>query len=197
MKQVVLASGNPGKLREIRPFVKGFFELLPQSIFITAEVDETGLSYVENAILKARHAARHSGLAALADDSGLEVDALDGRPGIHSARYAGSHAADRENIEKLLQELVDVPEQRRTARFVCVMVYVKHASDATPIICQGIWEGRILTESQGHNGFGYDPVFYVPAQHCSAAELPTEAKMTLSHRGQALRALSAMLQLKD
>ncbi|HWQ93982.1 MAG TPA: RdgB/HAM1 family non-canonical purine NTP pyrophosphatase [Gammaproteobacteria bacterium] len=187
MKRIVLASNNPGKLREIQALAAGKLELLLQSDFAVPEVEETGLSFVENAILKARHAARHTGLPALADDSGLEVDALHGAPGIRSARYAGPGASDTGNLQKLLQDLADIPEHQRRARFQCVVVYMKHAEDATPIICQGTWEGRILTTPRGENGFGYDPVFYVPTHHCSSAELPPAVKNTLSHRGKALR----------
>lgn len=193
MKRIVLASNNPGKLREIQALAAGKLELLLQSDFAVPEVEETGLSFVENAILKARHAARHTGLPALADDSGLEVDALHGAPGIHSARYTHAGANDAENLQKLLQDLDDVPEHQRRARFQCVVVYMKHAEDATPIICQGTWEGRILTAPRGEHGFGYDPVFYVPTHHCSSAELPPAVKNTLSHRGKALRQLFTAL----
>ena len=142
---------------------------------------------------KARFAAKASGLPAIADDSGIEVDALQGEPGIYSARYAGDDASDQQNLEKLLQELSDVPEQQRTARFQCVMVYMSHENDPTPLICQGTWEGRILTAPQGENGFGYDPVFFVPEDNCSAAELSSDRKNQLSHRGKALRQLVAAL----
>jgi XTP/dITP diphosphohydrolase len=189
MNRIVLASNNPGKLREIQALAAGKLELLLQSDYAVPEVEETGLSFVENALLKARHAARHTGLPALADDSGLEVDALHGAPGIRSARYAGPGASDAENLQKLLQELADIPEHQRRARFQCVVVYMKHAEDATPLICQGTWEGRILPAPRGENGFGYDPVFYVPTHHCSSAELPPAVKNSLSHRGKALRQL--------
>ena len=194
MTRIVLASNNPGKLREIQALAVGKLELLLQSDFAVPEVEETGLSFVENAILKARHAAQHSGQPTLADDSGLEVDALHGAPGIRSARYAGAGASDAENLQKLLQDLADVPEHQRRARFQCVVVYMKHAEDPTPLICQGIWEGRILTAPRGQHGFGYDPVFYVPTHHCSSAELPPAVKNTLSHRGKALRQLIAALK---
>jgi XTP/dITP diphosphohydrolase len=194
-RRIVLASSNPGKLREIGQMLAGIgLEVVPQSDFDVPEAEETGLSFVENAILKARHAARHAGLPAIADDSGLEVDALHGAPGIYSARYAGSGASDEQNLKKLLADLAGVPEAERTARFQCLMVYLRHAHDPTPIICQGTWEGRILFEPRGANGFGYDPVFYVPTHGCSAAELPPEIKNALSHRGQALRALVAALE---
>ncbi|MBI3344218.1 MAG: RdgB/HAM1 family non-canonical purine NTP pyrophosphatase [Gammaproteobacteria bacterium] len=193
MNRIVLASNNPGKLREIQALAAGKLELLLQSDYAVPEVEETGLSFVENALLKARHAARHTGLPALADDSGLEVDALHGAPGIRSARYAGAGASDAENLQKLLQDLADVPEHQRRARFQCVVVYMKHAEDATPLICQGTWEGRILTAPRGENGFGYDPVFYAPTHHCSSAELPPAVKNSLSHRGKALRQLFTAL----
>jgi XTP/dITP diphosphohydrolase len=195
MKTVVLASNNPGKLREFSHLLQDLtLEVLPQAHFGLCETEETGLSFVENAVLKARHAARHTGLPALADDSGLEVDALNGAPGIYSARYAGPTATDRENLEKLLDALARVPDAERTGRFQCIIVYLRHALDATPRICHGTWEGRILWRPQGKNGFGYDPVFFVPGCGCSAAELTPDAKNRLSHRGQALRALIAALR---
>jgi len=195
MKKIVLASNNKGKLREFNAILgdKGF-TVLPQSEFDIPDADETGLSFVENAILKARHAARLSGLPAIADDSGLEVDALNGAPGIYSARYAGDNASDEENLVKLLHDLQDVPEQARTARFQCLLVFMRHETDPTPLICQGTWEGRILTEPRGDNGFGYDPVFYVPKHDCSSAQLPAETKNSLSHRGQALKKLVSHLK---
>jgi XTP/dITP diphosphohydrolase len=194
VQEIVLASNNPGKVREINQLLASLdLRVRPQSDFGVSEAEETGMTFVENAILKARHAARHTGRPAIADDSGIEVDALGGAPGIHSARYAGSGASDQANLDKLLQELQEVPEERRTARFQCLMVYLKHAADPTPVICQGTWEGRILLRPRGDNGFGYDPVFYVPTHACSAAELPPEVKNSLSHRGQALRQLVAAL----
>jgi XTP/dITP diphosphohydrolase len=187
-RRVVLASNNPGKVREFGQLLADLhLEILPQSDFAVPEVEETGLTFVENALIKARHAARLSGLPAIADDSGLEVDALDGAPGIYSARYAGIGASDEQNLRKLLDDLDQVPERARTARFQCLLVYLRHAADPTPLICQGTWEGRILIAPRGANGFGYDPVFYVPTHDCSAAELPPETKNALSHRGQALR----------
>jgi len=148
---------------------------------------------VENAILKARHAASESGLAAIADDSGLEVDALKGAPGIYSARFAGPGCNDQDNNNKLLESLRDVPDEKRSARFQCLMVYMSHADDPTPIICQGTWEGRIMLKSQGENGFGYDPLFFVPQENCTSAQLSPEIKNSLSHRGQALNKLLAAL----
>ncbi len=195
--RIVLASSNAGKVREINELLAGSgLEVLPQTEFGVADIEETGLSFVENAILKARNAARHTGLPAIADDSGLEVDALNGAPGIYSARYAGEGASDRDNLEKLLDALHDVPEQRRTARFQCLMVYMRHGLDPTPLIFQGTWEGRILFEPRGSGGFGYDPVFFVPDQGCASAELPAGVKNRLSHRGQALRRLVAALERK-
>ena len=194
-QKIVLASSNPGKVREIAELLRDSqLIIVPQSDFKVPEVEETGLTFIENAILKARNAAHHTGLPAIADDSGLEVDALKGAPGIYSARYAGKGASDEANLQKLLHEISDVPKARRTARFQCVMVYLRHEYDPTPLICQGTWEGRILFKPQGENGFGYDPVFFVPDQNCSSAELPPETKNMLSHRGQALMKLVAALQ---
>jgi len=195
VKECVLASGNPGKVREVNQLLTGLaLHVRPQSEFGVSDVEETGLTFVENAILKARHASSHTGLPAIADDSGLEVDVLNGAPGIYSARYAGAGAGDQANLEKLLEALKDVPEARRIARFQCLLVYLRHAGDPTPLICQGTWEGRILFEPRGDNGFGYDPVFYVPTHDCASAELSPAVKNSLSHRGQALRKLVATLQ---
>jgi XTP/dITP diphosphohydrolase len=194
-KNIVLASGNPGKVREINQLLAELdLHVAPQSDYGVAEAEETGLTFIENAILKARNAASHTGLPALADDSGLEVDALNGAPGIYSARYAGAGAGDRANLQKLLEALREVPEAERTARFQCLMVYMRHSEDPTPLICQGTWEGRILFEPRGEGGFGYDPVFLVPTHNCSSAELEPEEKNALSHRGQALRQLLAALK---
>ena len=182
--RLVIATGNAGKLKEIRRIFSGLdVDIVPQSDFDTHEADETGLSFIENAIIKARNAAAHTGLPALADDSGIEVDALNGEPGIHSARYAGD---DESNIDKLLRELDATGDAQRSARFQCVMAYVRHARDPVPLIAQGSWEGKILTRRQGEGGFGYDPVFYVPEQGCSAAELAPDQKNAISHRGKAL-----------
>lgn len=190
MKKVVLASGNKGKVREINQILAGLdIEVVPQTEFDVPEIEETGLTFVENAILKARNAAQLTGLPAIADDSGLEVDALKGEPGIYSARYAGAGASDEENLQKMLSEMEGVPESQRTARFQCLMVYMEHGGDPTPVICQGTWEGRITTEPRGENGFGYDPVFYVPDHDCTSAQLSSDEKNSLSHRGQALRKL--------
>ena len=189
-KRIVLASNNAGKVREINQLLENSdIEVIPQAHFDIQDAVEDGLTFVENAIIKARHAAKLSGLPAIADDSGIEVDALNGAPGIYSARFAGEGSSDEENLRKLLDEMRDVPEAQRSARFQCLMVYMRHAEDPTPIICQGTWEGRILTAPQGENGFGYDPVFFVPEQNCSSAELDAATKNSLSHRGKALQQL--------
>jgi len=181
---VVLASGNAGKLRELRRILAPLdMDLKLQSEFNVPDVDENGLSFVENAIIKARAAAQATGLAAIADDSGLEVDHLLGAPGIYSARYSGE--GDTANNEKLLKELGDLPAALRTARFRCVLVYMRHPRDPTPIICQGTWEGQILFKAQGQNGFGYDPLFYLPQYQCSSAQLDPHRKNQISHRAQA------------
>lgn len=189
-ERIVLASNNAGKVREFNELLTGSdIDVIPQSEFSVAEIEETGLTFVENALLKARNAAAHTGLPAVADDSGLEVDALQGAPGIYSARYAGAGASDQDNVQKLLHALKNVPGGKRSARFQCLMVYMRHARDPTPRIFQGTWEGQILYETRGDNGFGYDPVFYVPDQGCSSAQLSPEVKNSLSHRGQALKQL--------
>lgn len=193
--EIVLATGNPGKVREIQQLLQALeIHVSPQSQFGVPEADETGLTFVENALIKARNAADHSGLAAIADDSGLEVDALKGAPGIYSARFAGVGATDQQNLEKLLAEMQGVPTEQRTARFQCVMVYLRHAADPTPVIAQGTWEGRILESPVGDGGFGYDPVFFVPSHNCSSAQLAPEQKNRLSHRGQALQLLVNLLK---
>ncbi|MBQ4839092.1 XTP/dITP diphosphatase [Pseudoalteromonas luteoviolacea] len=187
-KQIVLATGNQGKVRELGGMLESMqIEVLPQSQFEVSDVEETGTTFVENAIIKARHAAKETGLPAIADDSGLEVDALDGAPGVYSARFAGSDASDQQNIDKLLVDLDGVTN--RTARFWCVLVYMRHANDPTPIICQASWEGAIATTQHGDGGFGYDPVFWVDSLQRMAAELSKEEKNTVSHRGQALQQL--------
>lgn len=192
-REIVLATGNSGKQRELEALLEGLpLTLRLQSEFGVSSAEETGLTFVENAILKARHAAAHAGLPAIADDSGLEVDHLNGAPGIYSARYAGDGGSDANNA-KLLEVLGDLPDERRTARFQCLLVYLRHAEDPTPLICQGTWEGRILHAARGDGGFGYDPVFFVPDEGCSAAELDPTRKHAISHRGQALRGLLAAL----
>jgi XTP/dITP diphosphohydrolase len=194
-QRIVLASNNVGKVREFNQLLAGSgLEVIPQSEFQVEEIEETGLTFVENALLKARNAAQHTGLPAIADDSGLEVDALDGAPGIYSARYAGAGASDQQNLEKLLESLKDVGAENRNARFQCLMVYMRHPADPTPRIFQGTWEGSILRAPQGNNGFGYDPIFYVAEQKCSSAELTPDLKNNLSHRGQALRQLVSVLR---
>jgi XTP/dITP diphosphohydrolase len=197
MSAVVLASNNAGKVREFHALLAGLgLEVRPQADFGVPEAEETGLSFVENAILKARNAAAHTGLPALADDSGIEVDALNGAPGIRSARYAGPGAGDQANLEKLLESLSGVDEARRGARFQCVIAYLRHAEDPMPLICTGTWEGRITEAPRGAGGFGYDPVFLVPERGCTSAELPAEVKNALSHRGQALRRLVEALRAR-
>lgn len=192
--KIVLATGNPGKVREFSQLLspRGI-QVVPQSEFSVPDAAETGLSFVENAIIKARHAAELTGLPAIADDSGLEVDALNGAPGIYSSRYSGDNATDASNIEKLLQALEGVDDEARTARFQCLLVYMRHAKDPTPILCQGTWEGLITHKAKGTQGFGYDPVFFVREQSCTAAQLPKEVKNTLSHRARALRQLMDQL----
>ena len=190
MKKTVLASSNAGKLKEFQQLLnRSGFEVLPQSVFDVPDAIEDGLSFVENALIKARHASTLTGLPAIADDSGLEVDALDGRPGIYSARFAGEHARDSDNNDKLLAELEDIQSAERTARFQCLLVFIRHPNDPTPIICQGTWEGRILFEPQGNNGFGYDPLFWITEQGCSSAELDPALKNRISHRGKAMQLL--------
>ncbi len=188
-QKIVLASGNQGKLKEFNQVLRELgVEVVPQSEFAVEDADETGLSFVENAIIKARHACEITGLPALADDSGLEVDALLGAPGIYSARFAGPSATDADNNQKLLQQLA-VRDEPRTARFRCVLVYMRHAKDPTPLICQGSWEGEILRTPSGANGFGYDPLFYIPELDKASAELAPVEKNSLSHRGKAVRQL--------
>lgn len=190
-RRVVLATSNKGKLAEISRILEDW-EVVPQSKFSITNVEETGLSFVENAIIKARHACLHSGLPAIADDSGLEVDALHGQPGIYSARYDGEDATDRDNIEKLLTNMEQ--ETHRGARFRCVIVFMQNQHDPSPLICSGSWEGDIAWIPQGDNGFGYDPIFLVPELGKTAAQLSAEEKNQLSHRGKALKQLQEQLQ---
>ena len=191
---IVIASGNARKLREFAALLGGTkINLVSQAELGIEGAEETGLSFIENAILKARHAAAESGLPALADDSGLAVDALQGAPGIYSARYSGEHANDQTNIEKLLAELKGVPFEQRQAQFHCVLVFVRHAKDPTPLVCHGIWEGLIAEQPSGREGFGYDPVFWIPELNCTAADLTRERKSEISHRGKALSLLRAKL----
>lgn len=192
---IVLASGNKGKLKELQAVLSEFgFDVRPQSDYNVSDVAETGLSFVENAIIKARHACKETGLPAIADDSGIEVDALKGAPGIYSARFAGENATDQENNQKLLAELKDVPYEQRTARYQCVLAFMRHEQDPTPVISQGCWEGLIRDEARGENGFGYDPYFYVPLHDCHAAELEKTEKNRISHRALALLVLSTKLK---
>jgi XTP/dITP diphosphohydrolase len=191
---LVLASSNLGKLQEFTSLLAPLgIQIRPQAEWQVSDADETGLSFVENAILKARHAAAATGQPAIADDSGLVVDALNGAPGIYSARYAGSHGNDAANNQKLLEALKTVPREQRTARFVCILAVLRHAHDPLPLICEGYWEGHILTAPQGQGGFGYDPLFGVPQRNCSAAELPAAEKNRLSHRGLATAQLRQRL----
>ncbi len=194
MRRIVLATSNAGKVREFRQLLETpDTGILSQAEFALPAIEETGLTFVENALLKARNAALHTGLPALADDSGLEVDALNGAPGIYSSRYAGPAATDTENIDKLLRALQSTPEEQRTARFHCLVVFIRHAGDPCPVICRGIWEGMILHEPRGDHGFGYDPVFYVRDAGCSSAQLEPALKNRVSHRGQALAQLKQEL----
>jgi XTP/dITP diphosphohydrolase len=194
-QDLVLASANAGKIAELQEMLGGLgIRIVPQTELNIPDIEETGLSFVENAILKARNAATLSNLPAIADDSGLEVDYLQGEPGIYSARFAGERAGDSANKEKLLKLMTDVPAQQRTARYQTVIVYMRHGNDPTPIICQGTWEGRIATESRGDQGFGYDPIFFVTETNCHAAELDKVTKNRLSHRGKAIANLLMQLQ---
>ena len=183
--QIVLATSNPGKIAELQSMLTELpIEWIPQSEFDISDIEETGKTFIENAILKARHAAKLSGLPALADDSGLVIDALDGAPGIYSARYAGKNATAEERNQKVLDEMKAVPKEERTAAYHCVLALVEYEDDPVPLICHGIWEGSILSEPCGTNGFGYDPIFYVTTHDCSAAELSNAEKNAISHRGQ-------------
>jgi len=194
MSKIVIASSNQGKIEEIEALLEDLpLELVRQSEFAIPDAAETGTTFIENAIIKARHACQISGLPALADDSGLAIDALDGAPGVFSARYAGEHASDQERIAKVLSELEGVPTEERSACFHCVICLMEHPEDPAPLICHGIWEGLIATESSGDNGFGYDPIFYVPEFACTAAEMDRFEKNKISHRGQALHEFSHVL----
>jgi XTP/dITP diphosphohydrolase len=193
--KAVLASGNAGKVREFAALLAARdIEVIPQTAFGVETAEETGTTFLENALLKARHAAAKAGLPALADDSGLEVDALGGRPGVRSARYAGEHASDADNLSLLLRELAQVPDERRTARFRCVLVFIREPADPQAVVATGVWEGRVLRAPRGVGGFGYDPVFQPLGLERSAAELSAAEKNGVSHRAQALRALLAALR---
>lgn len=195
MQKVVLATGNAGKVRELADLLSDFgLDVVAQTELGVESAEETGLTFIENAILKARHAAQITGLPAIADDSGLAVDVLGGAPGIYSARYAGVDASDSQNLEKLLETLKDVPDAQRKARFHCVLVYMRHAQDPTPLVCHGSWEGEITRSPAGEGGFGYDPIFFVPGEGKTAAELTRAEKRAISHRGQALKLLLEAMQ---
>jgi XTP/dITP diphosphohydrolase len=194
--KIVLASGNAGKLREFSQLLGTFdTEVVAQSTFVVPEAEETGLTFVENAIIKARNACFHTGLPAISDDSGIEVDYLKGAPGIYSARYAGQGASDEQNLNALLNALEGIPAEQRTARYQCVIVFLRHAEDPTPLITQASWQGRILTEPVGEGGFGYDPIFWLDESQCSAAQLTAEQKHAVSHRGKAIRQFIGHYQL--
>lgn len=195
MQKVVLATGNAGKVRELASLLSDFgLDVVAQTELGVESAEETGLTFIENAILKARHAAQITGLPAIADDSGLAVDALGGAPGIYSARYSGIDASDRQNLEKLLDALKEVPDAERKAQFHCVLVYMRHADDPTPLVCHGSWPGVITRQAMGDGGFGYDPIFFVPAEGKTAAELTRDEKSAISHRGQALKQLLEALR---
>ena len=194
MKKIILASNNTGKIREFNAMLTGIYEVVSMSDMNVKEVPEIGLTFVENALIKARNASEQSGLPALADDSGIVVDALNGAPGIYSARYAGNHGDDEANTQKILDNMAQVADAQRSARFWCAIVFVEHANDPTPIIIQRGWEGEIMREKSGENGFGYDPIFFVPTHKKSSAELSSEQKNNISHRGKALQALLSELK---
>lgn len=192
MDKIVLASGNKGKLREFAQLFSPMdIEVVPQADFDVPEAEETGLTFVENAIIKARNAAYHTGLPAIADDSGIEVDFLLGAPGIYSARYAGDNASDEDNLNTLLAALDGVPKSERGARYQCILVMMRHSKDPTPLICQADWQGQIMTSPIGDGGFGYDPIFWVAEEQCSAAQLTADQKHAISHRGKAIRQFMA------
>lgn len=193
MQKIVLATANQGKVKELNQMLANAnVEIIAQTKLNVIEAEETGLSFVENAILKARNACQQTGLPAIADDSGLEVDYLKGAPGIYSARYAGASASDQQNLEKLLNALKSVPQAQRTAKFQCVLVYMRHENDPTPIICQGSWAGRITEQASGTNGFGYDPIFWVNEHNCTSAQLDSAVKNRISHRAKALAQLQQL-----
>lgn len=193
-QKIILASGNAKKVAELQSLLNDFnYTVIPQTELGVSDAEEVGTTFVENAITKARHAAAITGLPAIADDSGISVAALNGRPGVYSARFAGEDATDQQNLERLLSELQGVPNGQRQATFWCVLVYLRHALDPTPLICTGSWTGEITTSAQGAQGFGYDPIFWVPEAGKTAAELTGAEKNSLSHRGQALRQLQVLL----
>ena len=193
--ELVLASDNRGKLKELTALLlDSGFSVVGQGALGVTPAEETGETFVENAILKARNAALQTGRPAIADDSGLEVDVLNGAPGVYSARFAGDHASDSDNVTQLLSRLENIPWEDRNARFRCLMVYLRQADDPAPLICEGTWSGVVTQAPSGHNGFGYDPVFWVPDEGCTAAELDSERKNGLSHRARALRMLVERLK---
>jgi XTP/dITP diphosphohydrolase len=197
MQKIVLATGNQGKVKELANMLQDLnMTIVPQSDYQVSEVAETGTTFVENAIIKARHAAKITGLPAIADDSGLAVDYLNGSPGIYSSRYAGENANDQDNMVKLLAALIDVPAEQRGAQFLCVLVFMRHPDDPSPIICQGSWQGMITTAQVGEQGFGYDPIFYLNQQQMTSAQLPRDLKNQLSHRGKALLLLKEQLKVQ-
>ncbi len=190
MRKIVLASGNAGKLKELAQMLADFnCEIVSQAELGVEGAAETALTFVENALIKARHVCERTGLPAISDDSGLVVPALDGKPGVYSARFAGDHSNDKKNMDLLLHQMIDLPNEQRHAYFVSVCVFMRKFNDPSPIVTQGIWHGRILFEPIGENGFGYDPVFYVPTHHCSSAQLDPDVKNQISHRGIAMQAL--------
>ncbi|EPE37258.1 nucleoside 5-triphosphatase [Candidatus Photodesmus katoptron] len=190
MNKIVLATENQNKIYELIDSLNTFgFDAISQSKYNISKAEETGTTFIENAIIKARHASKATNLPAIADDSGLEVDCLKGAPGIYSSRYSGKNSEDKENVLKLLKAMKNIPEHKRTARFHCILLFLRHADDPAPIFCHGIWEGMILKQAQGENGFGYDPIFFIPEENCTSAELKLNKKNQLSHRGQALKKL--------
>ena len=193
-KKIVLATNNLNKVREINElFQESIYKIIPQSEFKVTEVEETGKTFTENALIKARNAAKYTDLPVIADDSGIEVDALDGRPGIFSARYSGIGATDKDNLTKLIKDIKHIDRKNCQAKFICAMVYIAYENDPNPIIVEGIWKGYVITKPRGVNGFGYDPIFYVPEYECTSAELDRKKKNKLSHRGQAIRKLTKKL----
>lgn len=198
MQKIVLATGNAGKVTELAAMLAPWqCDIIPQTAFAVPDADETGLTFIENALIKARHAAALTGLPAIADDSGLAVDALGGAPGIYSARFAGAGATDQANIALLLEKMAAVPAEQRQAQFHCVLVYLRHAADPTPLISHGIWHGTITQSPVGSNGFGYDPIFWLPELACTSAQLTKSQKQQLSHRGQALQQLQSQWQARN
>lgn len=197
IERLVLASGNTGKLTELAQLLEGLVtEIRAQSFYYVPEAEETGTTFVENAIIKARNAAIHTRLPVIADDSGLEIPALDGAPGVRSARWAGDHADDAANNACLQDALIDLAENERLARYRCVLVYLRHAEDPAPLIAEGVWQGEVIATPRGDQGFGYDPHFFLPDLDCTAAELDAQTKNQQSHRGQALRALRQQLEVE-